>query len=76
MELILKIYSRSGAYQGVSFAIPIDVAIEVAEQIINKGEVSRGYLGVRMSEVDSDLAQALGMEKPYDFINSIERSIC
>ena len=43
-----QIYSRSGAYQGVSFAIPIDVAIEVAEQIINKGEVSRGYLGVRM----------------------------
>tara|TARA_A100001388_G_C28755738_1_gene494848 strand:- start:361 stop:1737 length:1377 start_codon:yes stop_codon:yes gene_type:complete len=69
-----QIYSRSGAYQGVSFAIPIDVAIEVAEQIINKGEVSRGYLGVRMSEVDSDLAQALGMEKPYGaLINSIEK---
>ena len=44
------------------------MAIEVAEQIINKGEVSRGYLGVRMSEVDSDLAQALGMENPMELL--------
>ena len=51
-----QIYSRSGGYQGLAFAIPINVAIDVADQIINSGEVSRGYLGVRMSEVDSDLA--------------------
>ena len=69
-----QIYSRSGGYQGVSFAIPIDVAVEVAEQIIMSGEVSRGYLGVRMGDVDSDLAEALGMDKPYGaLINSIER---
>ena len=69
-----QIYSRSGGYQGVSFSIPIDVAIEVADQIISSGEVARGYLGVRMSEVDSDLAQALGMKKPYGaLINSIEK---
>ena len=60
-----QIYSRSGGYQGLAFAIPINVAIDVADQIINSGEVSRGYLGVRMSEVDSDLADALGMKKPY-----------
>ena len=60
-----QIYSRSGGYQGVSFSIPIDVAIEVADQIISSGEVARGYLGVRMGDVDSDLAQALGMKKPY-----------
>ena len=59
-----QIYSRSGGYQGVSFSIPIDVAIEVADQIISSGEVARGYLGVRMGDVDSDLAQALGMKKP------------
>ena len=60
-----QIYSRSGGYQGLAFAIPINVAMDVADQIINNGEVSRGYLGVRMSEVDSDLADALGMNKPY-----------
>ena len=60
-----QIYSRSGGYQGLAFAIPINVALDVADQIINNGEVSRGYLGVRMSEVDSDLADALGMNKPY-----------
>ena len=68
-----QIYSRSGGYQGLAFAIPINVAIDVADQIINSGEVSRGYLGVRMSEVDSDLADALGMMKPYGaLINDVE----
>ena len=68
-----QIYSRSGGYQGLAFAIPINVAIDVADQIIDNGEVSRGYLGVRMSEVDSDLADALGMKKPYGaLINDVE----
>ena len=68
-----QIYSRSGGYQGLAFAIPINVAMDVADQIINNGEVSRGYLGVRMSEVDSDLADALGMNKPYGaLINDVE----
>ena len=57
----------------MAFAIPINVAVDVANQIIDKGEVSRGYLGVRMSEVDSDLADALGMKKPYGaLINDVE----
>ena len=68
-----QIYSRSGGYQGLAFAIPINVAVDVANQIIDKGEVSRGYLGVRMSEADSDLADALGMNKPYGaLINDVE----
>ena len=68
-----QIYSRSGGYQGLAFAIPINVALDVADQIISNGEVSRGYLGVRMSEVDSDLADALGMNKPYGaLINDVE----
>ena len=68
-----QIYSRSGGYQGLAFAIPINVAMDVADQIINNGEVSRGYLGVSMSEVDSDLADALGMNKPYGaLINDVE----
>ena len=68
-----QIYSRSGGYQGLAFAIPINVAVDVADQIITNGEVARGYLGVRMREVDSDLADALGMKKPYGaLINDIE----
>ena len=68
-----QIYSRSGGYQGLAFAIPINVATDVADQIIQNGFVSRGYLGVRMSEVDSDLADALGMKKPYGaLINDVE----
>lgn len=68
-----QIYSRSGGYQGLAFSIPINVALDVADQIIINGEVKRGYLGVRMSEVDSDLAEALGMSKPYGaLINDVE----
>jgi serine protease Do len=68
-----QIYTRSGGYQGLAFAIPINVAVDVADQIISSGEVLRGYLGVRMSEVDSDLADALGMKKPYGaLINDVE----
>ena len=69
-----QIYSRSGGYQGLAFAIPIDVAMEVAEQIIAKGNVSRGYLGVRVGEVDNDLAEALSMDKPYGaLITDVEK---
>ena len=68
-----QIYSRSGGYQGLAFSIPINVALDVADQIITNWEVKRGYLGVRMSEVDSDLAEALGMSKPYGaLINDVE----
>ena len=68
-----QIYSRSGGYQGLAFSIPINVALDVADQIITNGEVKRGHLGVRMSEVDSDLADALGMSKPYGaLINDVE----
>jgi len=69
-----QIYSRSGGYQGLAFAIPIDVAMEVAEQIIDDGNVSRGYLGVRVGEVDNDLSEALSMDKPYGaLITDVEK---
>ena len=58
----------------MAFAIPIDVAMEDADQIIKDGIVKRGYLGVRVAEVDNDLALALGMEKPYGaLINDVEK---
>ena len=69
-----QIYSRSGGYQGLAFAIPIDVAMEVANQIIEEGGVSRGYLGVRVGEVDNDIAEALSMDKPYGaLITDVEK---
>lgn len=59
-----QIYSRSGGYQGVSFAIPIDVAMEVMGQIKAGGKVSRGWLGVVIQEVSSDLAESFGLDRP------------
>ncbi len=59
-----QIYTRSGGFMGVSFAIPVNVAMKVADQLKNKGYVSRGYLGVRIQEVNKELAEAFGLEKP------------
>lgn len=59
-----QIYSRSGGFMGVSFAIPIDTAIEVVEQLKTAGKVARGWLGVYIQELDSDLAQSFNMAKP------------
>ncbi|MBK8963841.1 MAG: DegQ family serine endoprotease [Candidatus Competibacter sp.] len=59
-----QIYSRSGGYQGVSFAIPIDVAMEVVEQLKAGGKVARGWLGVMIQEVTPELAQSFGLDKP------------
>jgi serine protease Do len=50
---------------GLSFAIPIDVAMEVAKQLKETGRVSRGWLGVLIQEVTLDLAESFGMAKPY-----------
>ena len=59
-----QIYSRSGGYQGVSFAIPIDIAMEVVEQLKGGGKVSRGWLGVVVQEVTADLADSFGLDRP------------
>ncbi|MCP5418892.1 MAG: DegQ family serine endoprotease [Gammaproteobacteria bacterium] len=59
-----QIYSRTGGYQGVSFAIPINVAMDVVEQLKKFGKVSRGWLGVLIQEVTAELAQSFGLSKP------------
>ncbi|MDE1942221.1 MAG: DegQ family serine endoprotease [Betaproteobacteria bacterium] len=59
-----QIYTRSGGYQGLSFAIPIDVAMNVEQQLLTKGKVSRGRLGVMIQEVDQGLADSFGLGKP------------
>jgi serine protease Do len=59
-----QIYSRSGGYQGLSFAIPIEVAINVEKQILAHGKVQRGKLGVTVQEVNQSLADTFGLAKP------------
>ncbi|MBB6342132.1 serine protease Do [Pseudomonas fluvialis] len=59
-----QIYTRSGGFMGVSFAIPIDVALSVADQLKASGKVSRGWLGVVIQEVNKDLAESFGLDKP------------
>jgi serine protease Do len=59
-----QIYSRSGGYMGLAFAIPIDVAMDVVEQLKDNGKVARGYLGVVIQDIDRDLAEAYGLAKP------------
>ncbi len=58
-----QIYSRSGGYQGLSFAIPIDTALHVKDQLVAHGKVTRGRLGVTIQEVDQGLANSFGMKK-------------
>lgn len=69
-----QIYSRSGGYMGVSFAIPIDVAMEIQNQLRASGKVSRGRLGVVIQEVSKELAESLGLAKPMGaVVNSVEK---
>ncbi|MFT4798197.1 MAG: serine protease Do [Candidatus Azotimanducaceae bacterium] len=58
-----QIFTRSGGFMGLSFAIPIDVAMEVVEQLKEKGSVSRGWLGVLIQRVDRDLAESFGLDR-------------
>jgi serine protease Do len=59
-----QIYSRSGGYMGLSFSIPIEVAMDVADQLKTSGKVSRGWLGVLIQDITLDLAESFGMRKP------------
>jgi len=60
-----QIYSRTGGYMGVSFAIPIDVAMIVVDQLKTEGHVTRGWLGVLIQDVTRDLAESFNMDKPH-----------
>ena len=57
-----QIYSRTGGYMGLSFAIPIDVAINVAEQLESDGKVSRGWLGIAIQEISKELSESFNMK--------------
>ncbi|HEX2493485.1 MAG TPA: DegQ family serine endoprotease [Steroidobacter sp.] len=59
-----QIYSRTGGYMGVSFAVPIDVANNVREQLISTGKVTRSRIGVSIQDVNAQLAESFGLDRP------------
>src|SRR5262249_872873 len=60
-----EIYSQSGAYEGISFAIPINAAPNIADQHIQTGHVVRGRIGVTIQEVTAATAENLGLDRPH-----------
>lgn len=59
-----QIYSRTGGFMGLSFAIPIDLAMDVVDQLRTTGHVSRGWLGILIQDVTRELAESFGMKRP------------
>jgi serine protease Do len=69
-----QIYSRSGGYMGLSFSIPIDVAMDVVNQLRTTGKVTRGRIGVTIQEVTRELAESFGLKKAAGaLISGVER---
>jgi serine protease Do len=69
-----QIYSRTGGFMGLSFAIPIDVAMDVQSQLRQFGRVSRGRIGVVIQEVSKELADSFGLSKPAGaLVNAVEK---
>ena len=69
-----QIYSRSGGFMGISFAIPIDVAMDVQNQLRTSGKVSRGRIGVVIQEVTKELAESFGLARVQGaIVNAVER---
>ena len=68
-----QIFSRSGGYMGISFAIPIDEAMRVADQLRTNGKMTRGRIGVALGEMTKDVAESLGLGKPRGaYVRSVE----
>jgi serine protease Do len=68
------IFSRTGGYMGLSFAIPIDVANDVREQLIKTGHVVRGRIGVAVQDVNAQLAQSFGLDRPHGaLVSAVEK---
>ena len=69
-----QIYSRTGGYMGVSFAIPIDVVMDVQNQLRQSGRVARGRIGVAIQEVSKELAESFGLAKAAGaLVNAVEK---
>src|SRR5258707_8148854 len=70
-----QIYSRTGGFMGLSFAIPIDVALDIQKQLKEKGRVARGRIGVLIQDVTRDLATSFGLDRPRGaLVTSVEKA--
>ncbi|QWE26244.1 DegQ family serine endoprotease [Polynucleobacter sp. AP-Ainpum-60-G11] len=68
-----QIFSRSGGYMGISFAIPIDEAMRVADQLRTNGKMTRGRIGVALGEMTKEIAESLGLGKPRGaYVRNVE----
>ena len=68
-----QIYSRSGGFQGISFAIPIDEAVRVSDQLRSSGRVTRGRIGVQIGQVSKEVAESIGLGQPRGaLVNGVE----
>jgi serine protease Do len=68
-----QIYSRSGGFQGISFAVPIETALNVKDQILKSGHVSHGRIGITVQEVNAALAESFGLDRPRGaLVSSVE----
>jgi serine protease Do len=68
-----QIYSRTGGYMGMSFAIPIDIALNVKDQLMKSGKVNRSRIGVSVQDIGQQLAQTFGLARPHGaLISSVE----
>ena len=69
-----QIYSQTGGYMGLSFAIPIDVANGVREQLVKFGKVSRGKIGIAIQSIDATMAEGFGLDRPRGaLVQSVEQ---
>jgi serine protease Do len=69
-----QIYSRTGGYMGLSFAIPIDVAMDISNQLRATGKVTRGWLGIGIQEINKELAESFGMKNTNGaLVSSVEK---
>jgi serine protease Do len=70
-----QIYSRTGGFQGLSFAVPIEVAMKVKDDLARYGRVSRGRLGVTVQDVNAGLAQSFGLDRPRGaLVSEVEKA--
>jgi serine protease Do len=69
-----QIFSRTGGYMGLSFAIPIDVAMDVREQLVKSGKVTRSRIGVTIQNVNAQFAESFGLDRPHGaLISSVQK---
>ncbi len=69
-----QIFSRTGGYMGLSFAIPIDVAMDVRDQLVKSGKVTRSRIGVTIQNVNAQFAESFGLDRPHGaLISSVQK---